>query len=366
MSTPSPAIEVPRVVPIGLVVGEGTGPELRQAFVGAVEALAAGAPAGVRLIECPHRFRTFSAALDQDLDAAGAIRIEDEDAHEFEAFLRRLHGAGCRALFRTAFNAAALYRVRERLRAVKIERLPHAAGELLLIRDQAQGFYSGTNDAAEEDDRIVRVCEFRRDTTHRVLDFARRTANETWGETVEPARFVVVCKFHLLDNRFARWISEWSRTRDVDASVFQPDTANRHLLAGQWHGRVVVVGSNEWGDIMHADLTARHGLGAHDDRFSRNVYLHADVDGLVEYQTVHGSADDIAGQDRVDPTATLRAAADLVESVVGVTGAIDRMAEALALAEREGRSTRRTVRSVLERLGSAPAVSSRDAPDADG
>jgi isocitrate/isopropylmalate dehydrogenase len=66
---------------------------------------------------------------------------------------------------------------------------------------------------------------------------------------------------------------------------------------------------------MHAELIERFGLGHQEERCTSNVYLHKDVEGFVEYQTVHGSADDIAGRGLVNPTSTLRAAAQVFEAV---------------------------------------------------
>jgi tartrate dehydrogenase/decarboxylase/D-malate dehydrogenase len=137
--------------------------------------------------------------------------------------------------------------------------------------------------------------------------------------------------------------------------VWQPDTANRNLLRGALTGRVVIVGANEWADVMHADLLARHGLGSQEERCSRTVYLHHDLEGVEELQTVHGSADDIAGQGIVNPVATLRAAAVLVERVAQGAGVIARMEEALAAAARDGHRTpdaggTSTTRAVVDRV----------------
>ena len=90
---------------------------------------------------------------------------------------------------------------------------------------------------------------------------------------------------------------------------------------------------------MHADLLARCGLRAQEERCSRTVYLHDDVAGLEELQTVHGLADDIAGQGMVNPVATLRAAALLVERFGGTAGAVTAMEGALATAAAEGHVT---------------------------
>ncbi|MGG7378438.1 isocitrate/isopropylmalate family dehydrogenase, partial [Escherichia coli] len=76
-----------------------------------------------------------------------------------------------------------------------------------------------------------------------------------------------------------------------------------------------------------------------EERCSRNVYLADAVAGLEEYQTVHGSADDIAGEGRVNPVATLRAAAAMLERHAGIEGASERMEAALEDVARAGVAT---------------------------
>jgi nicotinamidase-related amidase len=113
---------------------------------------------------------------------------------------------------------------------------------------------------------------------------------------------------------------------------------NRHLLRGTFRGNLLIVGGNEWGDIMHAELVARAGLGRQEQCCTRNVYLAPGVEGFVELQTVHGSADDIAGRGEVNPTATLRAAAAALEEV-GCAGAAAAVEHALAEVAGRGLAT---------------------------
>jgi hypothetical protein len=107
-------------------------------------------------------------------------------------------------------------------------------------------------------------------------------------------RVQMIYKFHLLDMRMAEWVDEYATEHGLEIHICQPDTANRQLAREEWRGNVLLIGANEWSDIMHAELVIKYGHGAQEERFSRNVYLHPDLDGMVEYQTVHGSADDIA------------------------------------------------------------------------
>ena len=55
---------------------------------------------------------------------------------------------------------------------------------------------------------------------------------------------------------------------------------NRNLQRGTWRGNLVIVVGNEWGDIMHADLLLRAGLGSQDERCSLNHYLAPGLHGL--------------------------------------------------------------------------------------
>ena len=300
-----------------------------------------------------HRFRTFEAV--RNVRMAEAERAAREDAAHYETYLLDFRRRGGRIVFRTAFNAHSLYLVRERLLAVKVDHLPLARGEILLVRDTTQGFYGGENSFDDQDDEIRRVCRFRRENTHRVLRFALGEAAARYGSLAAIDRAVVVCKFHLLGSRFARWVAEFAGESGVPFDVWQPDTANRNLLRGGLTGRVVLVGANEWADVMHADLLARHGLGSQEERCSRTVYLHDDLEGVEELQTVHGSADDIAGRGIVNPVATLRAAAVLVERVAPGPDVVGRMEEALAAAAREGHRTQdaggtSTTRAVVDRV----------------
>jgi hypothetical protein len=86
---------------------------------------------------------------------------------------------------------------------------------------------------------------------------------------------------------------------------------------------------------------ADDGSAPHDlERFCINVYLEPCVRGLVEYQTAHGSADDLAGADAANPAATLRAAAHVLERRAGAAGAVRAVAAALAAAAEAGAVTR--------------------------
>ena len=370
--SPTAAPGTPRgraAVTVGLAIGGGTGEELAAVFGDVVSRLCAVHGGAVELITCPRRFGTYGALAHEGLSATAAARLAERDAEEYGEWLRSAYRLGVPAIFRTAFNAQSLYLAREALWGVKPEAFVHAAGELLVVRDESQGFYSGRNsDPAGAPDRIERTCAFTRERTHRVLDFARAEAEARWGAPDAGDRLVVAYKFHLLDRRFEEWVREYASAHDLTVELYQPDTANRHFAKGVFRGRVVLVGANEWADVMHTELIARFGLGNQEERCSRNVYLADDVAGLEEYQTVHGSADDIAGEGRVNPVGTLRAAAALLERHAGFAGASERMESALGSVAGAGvatpdtggtATTEEVAAAVLERYaGGVPGSSS--------
>ena len=318
---------------IGLAIGGGTGPELADVFELTMACFAEVHRATFEIVRGSHLYRTyFDVAGNTPWAAATAAAL---DARAYEEFLLEIAGKDVRAVFRTAFNAESIYMARECLRSVKVEQLPFAHGNFLLVRDQAQGFYAGRNNAAESfPDVIIRTCEFRRDITESVLDFALREATEAWGSEAS-MRVVLVYKFHLLDNRFMHWIEDFAQARSVRLELFQPDTMNRRLLRDEFCGNVLVVGSNEWLDIAHAELLARYGGLVQDERCARNVYLDPRLEGLAEYQTVHGSADDIAGRGVVNPLAAMRSAAAIAERGGACLGAVARLEAAIASARRQ-------------------------------
>jgi nicotinamidase-related amidase/isocitrate/isopropylmalate dehydrogenase len=309
-----------RTLKLGIAVGGGTGAEVRAAFEAGLGAFADACGVEVRTLVCEHRFETFGGIAAVELSASEAAASSERDAARYGEFLHQLAAAGAPAVFRTAINAQPLYAVREQFGGIKVEVVPNDGGELLLVRDEAQGFYAGSNDSPDNGDRLVRTCVFSREVTERVLDAAWSEAMRHFGERERIDQVALAYKFHLLDRRFAIWVSDWSRTRGVELSLWQPDTVNRQLRRDTFRGNVLLVGSNEWGDIMHEELVSRAGLGSQDEHCSRNIYTAPELGGLVEHQTVHGSADDIAGRALVNPTAALRAAATILEEHADAEG----------------------------------------------
>ncbi|WP_214109876.1 isocitrate/isopropylmalate family dehydrogenase [Acrocarpospora catenulata] len=307
---------------IGLAVGRGTGPELATVFERVLARIADEYSAEIGITRSERVYHSYSSLKAE----AGIERIREltqEDADHYAHFCRTRSALGIPAIFRTAINAQSLYLVRQRLQAVKADAITTPDASLLLVRDEAQGFYTGENTHAPG--ALIRTMTFSRELTEKVIAFAVRRARQEWPDG-GPDEIVMAYKFHLLDGALDEWVAESAARHGAEIRLFQPDTVNRNLIERGPRPRTLIIAGNEWADIMHVVLLDRFGSERQENRCTENVYLHRDVAGLVEYQTVHGSADDLAGTDAVNPVATVRAAAMIAERHAGCAGAV-RMVE---------------------------------------
>ncbi|MGE9692281.1 isocitrate/isopropylmalate family dehydrogenase [Streptomyces sp. CH6] len=369
----SPAGPAPAADPaptVGLAVGRGTGEEVAAVFTRVLGHLATRHERPVTLVRSPRVYHSYVSLRPLAIEPGGAgvpeiRRLSAEDAAHYEEWLRARAAAGTRVVFRTAINAQSLYLVRQRLRAVKVDTLDADGARLLLVRDEAQGFYTGGN--THTPGHVSRTTEFSREITEQLLAYALRRAREEWPEG--PARIVMAYKFHLLDGALDAWVRDFAAREGIEVGVFQPDTVNRNLVAHRPEDRTVLLAGNEWADIMHLVLLDRYGSGRQEDHCTRNVHLDPDVAGLVEYQTVHGSADDLEGRDLLNPVATLRAAAAIAERYVGCTGAEAAAEAALARLGSAGirtpdqggkHATTGVVDAFLGELGAHPPASAEE------
>jgi isocitrate/isopropylmalate dehydrogenase len=347
---------------IGLAVGRGTGPELADVFERVLGALGEKHSLDITVVRSPKLYHSYFSLKDEGgIEQVG--RLTEEDAEHYEEFCRVQAGRGTSAIFRTAINAQSLYLVRQRLQAVKVDVIAHEGAELLLVRDEAQGFYTGEN--THTPGVVRRTMEFSQEITEKVIAFALRRARRLWPDDVVE-HVVMAYKFHLLDGALGEWVAGIAERHGVEIRLFQPDTVNRNLIEHGLPDRAVIIAGNEWADIMHVVLLDRFGSERQENRYTENVHLHPDVAGLVEYQTVHGSADDLAGTDTVNPVATVRAAAAIAQRHAGCAGAVEEVERALESLGNRGIRTRdlggrHSTTAVVDALLDALATSARDA-----
>lgn len=311
---------------VGLAVGRGTGPELAHAFERVLTTLGNASSKAIRIVRSPRPYHSYFSLKAAGSGFAEIGELTRQDADHYERFYRAQALAGTTAIFRTAINAQSLYLVRERLQAVKIDLIEDKDSSLLMVRDEAQGFYTGEN--SHDPGVVQRTMKFSKVITEKVIAAALAQARRQWpGEQVD--RIIMAYKFHLLDGALGDWVAEIAAQHGVEITLAQPDTVNRNLIEHGLPRRAVIIGANEWADIMHVILLDRLGSERQENRYTENVPLRSDVAGLVEYQTVHGSADDLEGLGIVNPVATIRAAAAIAERHAGCAGAIRSTEDAL-------------------------------------
>jgi len=291
---------------VGLIVGSGTGRELTDVFSRSLKRIADVLGKPVEVLECEHEFCSYHHMLDWTPE-----RIEEaveDDLERLMNFYSEFYRSGGRAIFKTAINAETLYRFRTIGKAIKTFYIPLKQKRLLFVRDEMQGFYA--NDSCRIDDGEIHFSgSFSRNNFQLIANYMTGEADKVLRK---PYDVWVIYKHHL----FANLIENWTRELYADAKVYQPNHAT-DILFDYFHtegGRdLLAIAGNEVADILHEVLIFNLRLGRRNTLHSKNVYLHPDLSGLAEYQTVHGSADGIGGQGIVNPLAALRALAALVE-----------------------------------------------------
>lgn len=315
----------PEVLNVGLAVGRGTGSELADIFTKVLSDLGSRIDARVNINRSPRIYHSYQSLVSADHDF-GYIHDETmQDAAHYEEFCRQQAAQGIKVIFRTAITAQPLYLVRQRLEAVKVEYFTSSSAEVLLVRDQAQGFYSGINKHAPDLSSVSRSSTFSRNVFERLVDYGLKRAHEHWGGEAKIENVLLVYKFHLFDGIFDAWARTWTCKHNVRVQFIQPDTMNRNILMDGFEKRQLIIASNEYADIMEVLFLNMFGQGSQENNYSQNVYLAPSLNYLTEYQTVHGSADDLTDKGLVNPSATMKVAAHILESHSGYQGLEDAM-----------------------------------------
>ncbi len=301
------------ILEVGVAVGRGTGPELADVFVKALNQLARHFSVQVAVHRSLRIYHSYHSLFS---GGHNLQYIRDEtalDATHYEDFCRKQAAQGTNVIFRTAFTAQSLYLVRQHLEAIKVEHFRKQSAEILLIRDQAQGFYTGSNTYSLDALSVSRTSQFDKAIFNRIVTYSLSRARRCWGENTEIKSLTLVYKHHLFDGIFDVWAQEWSQEHGLHVQFIQPDTMNRNILAFGVQGHQLIIAGNEYADIMEVLFLDMFDSGVQETSYSENVYLSPATNKLVEYQTVHGSADDLTGKGIVNPSATLKAAATILE-----------------------------------------------------
>jgi 3-isopropylmalate dehydrogenase len=186
---------------------------------------------------------------------------------------------------------------------------PRAADiDFVLVREQTEGLFFERGKTRMKGDSEARdAMVITRDGSARVFDFALRLAQRRKAHG-HAGRLTCVDKANVLGSMafFRRVFEERAQAfPDIATDCAYVDAMALNLVMKPWTYDVLVT-ENMFGDILSdlsAGLVGGMGMAPSGDIGDRH--------GL--FQPAHGSAPDIAGQNRANPTATLLSAAMLFE-----------------------------------------------------
>ena len=297
---------------LGVLQGDGIGPEIVPAAVRVVDAALVAADATpVDWLELPMgatAIRTHGTALPADTvdalaDTDGWLLGPVDGAAYPEPFRSQLNPSGA---LRKHFD---LYANIRPARAVAGARALRPDLDLVVVRENTEGFYAdrntfaGTGEFMPTPDVALTIGVFTRSRVERIavaaFELARRRRRHV---TIVHKANVLPLGMGLFRD-VCREVG--TRYTDVRVDDLHMDAMTVHLLrrAGDFD---VVVAENMFGDIL-SDLTGEMA-GSLGTAPSLN---RSDTRAMA--QAAHGSAPDIAGSDVADPVATMLSAGMLLE-----------------------------------------------------
>jgi 3-isopropylmalate dehydrogenase len=305
-----------RVLDIAVIPGDGIGPEVTAEALKVLRA-AVGATAEVRATEytmgATHFLATGEILTDATLESLarhdailfGAVGGDPSDARLAGGIIER----GLLLKLRFAFDQYVNFRPTTLFPGVSSPLINPGIVDFVIVREGTEGPYVGNGGVLRHGTPFEIATESSVNTAHgveRVVRFAFATALQ------RDKRLTLVHKTNVLT--FAG--SLWQRTVDAVATEFPAvsvdylhvDAATIFLVTNPSRFDVIVT-DNLFGDIL-TDLAGAIGGGI---GLAASGNLNPDKTFPSMFEPVHGSAPDIAGQQKADPTAAILSAALLLE-----------------------------------------------------
>jgi 3-isopropylmalate dehydrogenase len=311
-----------RVLDIAVMPGDGIGPEVIDATVPMLEKLAHNAPYAFHFTAHPGGAQhykatgialppeTLAAARAADATLFGAMgwpEIRYPDGTEIAPQLDLRVELGLYAGVRPARVIPGVALQLSDPRCAKID--------LVVIRESTEGLFVSRGKGVMIDDREAHdTMVITRAGSERVHDFAFRLAQRRKSRG-RPGRATCVDKANVfLSMAFFRKIFDERAKRfpDIDARHNYIDATALDMIRKPWDYDVMVT-ENMFGDIL-SDLTAGlvGGMG---------MAPSGDIgDEHALFQPCHGSAPDITGQGKANPTASILSAAMMLDWLAERTG----------------------------------------------
>ena len=324
---------------IAILPGDGIGPEVTAEAVKVLNAIAAkfghefdmpeGLIGGVALDAENDPFPASTAAICEDaaavlLGAVGGPKWDNVPTESRpERGLLRL-----RAVLNVFANIrpVAVNKVLAGASPIRAELLEGV--DMIVVRELTGGIYFGKKERTK--DSATDVCTYTRSEIERVLRIAGQMAQQRRGKVTS------VDKSNVLEtSRLWREVVTELMPRefpDVQVEHLLVDAAAMHLLSRPVDFDVIVT-ENMFGDILTDEASMLAGSMGMLPSASLN-------DGTVGlYEPIHGSAPDIAGQNKANPCATIMSAAMLLRHSLNLTAEADAIEAAVNQALLNGART---------------------------
>ncbi|HEX5136159.1 MAG TPA: isocitrate/isopropylmalate family dehydrogenase [Planctomycetota bacterium] len=309
-----PALPMPAAGqrPVGVLAGEGVGPEVIRVSLRILSALASAGFPGVEVRHGPSdRGFDAAAAFCEETFAAGGAILSGPFAGRFVYDLRRRFDLYCKL---SPLRPPPALRDATRLRPESV-----AGADILVVRDNAGGIYQGTwGERVTPAGRLAEhAFSYAEADVRRILAAGARLARRRRG------RMAVIVKPGGIPSVSRLWCdcaADAARDAGIEATNLDVDYAAYRLIQHPQDFDVICA-PNMCGDVLN-DLGAVL-LGSRGVSFSGNF----SGAGAAVYQTNHGAAKDLAGTDRANPAAQVLSLAMLLRESL-------RLDEAAALLER--------------------------------
>ncbi len=303
---------VSRPLTVGVLRGEGSGPELIDAALRVLEAV------------CENRDLKLRVEIGGDIGSLSARRTGEYLSGEVVEFCRKIFGAGG-AVLAGAAGGRFVYDIRRRfnlyyklnplrsypeLRDVCRLKLPAKPVDVLVVRENLQGIYQGDSveNSSEDGREVSHTFVHNEKQVRAVLEVATAIARSRRNMLTVIGKNSGAPAVHALWGACAM---EVSQAADVEFSMLDVDYAAYKLLQ-EPESFDVIAAPNCFGDILSdlgGVLAASRGL-----TFGASY----SAEGAGIYQTNHGAAYDLAGSDMANPAGQIFSVAMMLRETFGL------------------------------------------------
>ena len=294
---------------IGIIKGKGSGFELTQIFKNFVSLIVKEIyNEKIEFIETNNIYETYWSIREHKLN--DIPKIISKEVIELQNEINSLIENEVNYCFRTGINAETLYLLRQRFNVKKEILINYKKNKILIIRDETQGFYA--NNYSTYSEKKIEYCgEYTEKKISGLIDFSIEKGHKYLSNDF---KIFSIFKYHLFGNVLEKWFNKY---RNKEIKLYQPDTGIFKIFnyfEDSNNNDLLLIVSNEVGDIIYEFLIKFFNLGNKNELFTKNIYF-SNNKQLEVFQTVHGSADNIANQDIINPISTIRVATKIISEL---------------------------------------------------